>query len=569
MTSQLTSAEKYFILDSLGILERFRTHWDHPDFFAKAGLALEVIESQRRSSLARVQHNDGKCLPLASGVCCAHHDWLSKAGDLYWAAGKLDLAKQHFQLCIDEADGREFLLSAGVGGLTRFNFALGNYTDCIKFFRLACPPHSYYTYQHYQAALRVPVLGLTAPTDYSFLDHECMLPSFVSKSQYMCRAIIAAALRSGGLDNDLRVMITDYFDITSAQLADLEKSLAGDSQDIESLKRQVAPTPVKSVSNLNKFIHEGDTDKARRVRNLLPHCSMLVDALTELIDDYLLTGTESIIDDMLNVGSAFGIPRADALVLSEALDARKVPISKLPARRLSFLRRFSPICSYHRHDYLADYLKVMEQLTFEIEPRDIISAIIDLQWYKTSYSIDYTGIGGDRNGFGKTEISDNREWLELILRGYSPAFDRAEWASRESAIDVLHRAYQYMRTQYKDVRGQERWVNEALLGDALTKLFGAEEVYRHARPAWLSPQHFDYYLPNYLLAIEYMGAQHFHPIEFFGGSTALEETKVRDERKRSLCERMGVTLVYVNHTEDVGRRAKEIYLQFRDRKCRS
>jgi hypothetical protein len=59
-----------------------------------------------------------------------------------------------------------------------------------------------------------------------------------------------------------------------------------------------------------------------------------------------------------------------------------------------------------------------------------------------------------------------------------------------------------------------------------------------------------------------MGAQHYEPIELFGGSRALQETKARDERKRLLCERMGVVLVYVTHEEDIGRRAREIFEEF-------
>jgi hypothetical protein len=51
----------------------------------------------------------------------------------------------------------------------------------------------------------------------------------------------------------------------------------------------------------------------------------------------------------------------------------------------------------------------------------------------------------------------------------------------------------------------------------------------------------------------------------FGGARALDETRARDERKRSLCERVGISLVYVTYEEDVGRRAREIHVQFQGR----
>ena len=77
------------------------------------------------------------------------------------------------------------------------------------------------------------------------------------------------------------------------------------------------------------------------------------------------------------------------------------------------------------------------------------------------------------------------------------------------------------------------------------------KVHRHARPVWLSPQHLDFFLPRYRFAVEYMGAQHYEPIAMFGGAQSLADTKSRDERKRTLCERMGVALVYVRHDEDI------------------
>ena len=63
-----------------------------------------------------------------------------------------------------------------------------------------------------------------------------------------------------------------------------------------------------------------------------------------------------------------------------------------------------------------------------------------------------------------------------------------------------------------------------------------------------------------------MGVQHYQPVALFGGVSGLEETKSRDERKRLLCERLGVNLVYVMHDEDIGRRANEIHALYYDKK---
>ncbi len=47
------------------------------------------------------------------------------------------------------------------------------------------------------------------------------------------------------------------------------------------------------------------------------------------------------------------------------------------------------------------------------------------------------------------------------------------------------------------------------------------------------------------IGIEYQGAQHDKPVEFFGGQKAFEENLKRDERKRQLCEENGVKLIEV------------------------
>jgi len=95
----------------------------------------------------------------------------------------------------------------------------------------------------------------------------------------------------------------------------------------------------------------------------------------------------------------------------------------------------------------------------------------------------------------------------------------------------------------------ERWVSETLLFQIADRVFESEDVIHHHRPEWLGGLELDIYVPSRKLAFEYQGEQHFHPIEIWGGEAALEETRIRDERKRSLCADLGVTLVEVDYTE--------------------
>ena len=76
-------------------------------------------------------------------------------------------------------------------------------------------------------------------------------------------------------------------------------------------------------------------------------------------------------------------------------------------------------------------------------------------------------------------------------------------------------------------------------------------VIREASPNWLGNQRLDIYIPDLKLAIEYQGQQHFEPVEIFGGKIALEKTKEMDKRKKSLCEKNGISLIYFRHDENL------------------
>jgi hypothetical protein len=90
----------------------------------------------------------------------------------------------------------------------------------------------------------------------------------------------------------------------------------------------------------------------------------------------------------------------------------------------------------------------------------------------------------------------------------------------------------------------EGWISETELFNKLREAFPNERVINHAQPAWLRRQHLDIYFPSRNVAVEYQGAQHQRPIEFFGGETAFKKQQERDARKRQLCKKHGCKLVY-------------------------
>ncbi len=546
-TSEVTPGELYFVLTSLGIEDRFRDHWDDHLFFKRAGISAEASRAV-----------DRKC-----------DGWIAMTGDHAWAAGDIAEAQRRYQESIDSRDSSVLV---GVGGLLRLHFVQGEHQSCIGLFRRTCPPHEYYDeHKRLMAAQITELRSGERSTNWNKAFRRLARrfrgtsSSFISTAKYMCRAIVAAAVRADGIDTELRQMICDYFEMDAAQVDELAQALRGSDGEIKRLRKQLAPKPAKAGRTLEHLRLEGDTALARRLCKCIPRSANYVKSVVILLESYLGSGNSELLEEMVTAGTPFGIADADGLILSEALESRNERIATLPKCRLELMRRFNSICymgGYPTCDFLADYMEVMQVIRAPTEPGDIIAIILDLQWYKTRYTIDHTGIDGLSGGLGKTEISKHREWLEIVLINHPIVTHHNHWSNRDDAIAALHEAYVFLRDRFKEVRRDERWISESQLGDALATLFGKKELERHARPLWLSPQHLDFYLHRYRLAVEYMGAQHYQPVDLFGGEKALKETQKRDDRKRKLCEQMGITLAYVTHEENIGQRAREIFAEF-------
>ena len=60
----------------------------------------------------------------------------------------------------------------------------------------------------------------------------------------------------------------------------------------------------------------------------------------------------------------------------------------------------------------------------------------------------------------------------------------------------------------------------------------------------------DFYLPDYQIAIECQGGQHFKPVPLFGGEDFFNKTLDRDIAKHDLCEKNGITVLYFSKTNE-------------------
>lgn len=57
--------------------------------------------------------------------------------------------------------------------------------------------------------------------------------------------------------------------------------------------------------------------------------------------------------------------------------------------------------------------------------------------------------------------------------------------------------------------------------------------------------HLDFYLPEYNIAVECQGGQHFIPVDFFGGQEVFEQTIKRDAIKYQKCKEHNIKILYI------------------------
>lgn len=72
---------------------------------------------------------------------------------------------------------------------------------------------------------------------------------------------------------------------------------------------------------------------------------------------------------------------------------------------------------------------------------------------------------------------------------------------------------------------------------------------RQKKFPWLGKQSLDFYLPDYNIAIECQGEQHFHPVSIYSGEKGFNKTRNRDLLKFNLCEKNNVKIYYYINIE--------------------
>lgn len=137
--------------------------------------------------------------------------------------------------------------------------------------------------------------------------------------------------------------------------------------------------------------------------------------------------------------------------------------------------------------------------------------------------------------------------------------DIAVMAIRSECSRLLREAENNYRLSIGAKKVGEEWISETELFYKIKTHFSNFEIIHHGRPHWLGRQHFDIWIPDLKIAIEYQGQQHDKPIDFFGGESAFKKNRERDNLKKRKCELNNIKLIEVRPGYDLDSVFKEIY----------
>jgi len=139
----------------------------------------------------------------------------------------------------------------------------------------------------------------------------------------------------------------------------------------------------------------------------------------------------------------------------------------------------------------------------------------------------------------------------------SPYIERLKEFLFHNMMDLIYFAKRVAFDAENEVRKElkippigEGWVSESVLFHTVKELFPEKHVYHHAHETWLGRQHLDIYIPEFRVAIEYQGQQHFTPVDFFGGIEGFKKIVDLDKKKRDLCKKNNVALIEVAFNDE-------------------
>jgi hypothetical protein len=355
-----------------------------------------------------------------------------------------------------------------------------------------------------------------------------------------------------------------------------------ESAPIEKLKKRLSPRVKKLTPiSVEQALIVGNTVRANGVLQFIRECDHLANEAQKLLEEFGNSGKEANLCQFVEIVTRSGITSVSHTFLFAAMGHDSFNPTAAPPERMIRLYSCHPVMN-KRHFGKLLALKFQnrlpissgEVLTGLFQQRGSLASMINPQSYPQFFTIAklaqfrewaearLTDWLLEEGGAWSEKVADvwRNEAAQPVRHGFGGDVMRRPDTPRNMREweEMLNEAARWLERHWLQEIGTTTWVSENQLYQLLKRRLKGLDVVQHAQPIWLAPQHLDIFIPGRSIAIEYMGIQHFEPILFFGGASALAANRRRDADKLRLCTQHGVRLEFVRYNDDVGVRVRQI-----------
>jgi hypothetical protein len=479
-----------------------------------------------------------------------------KLGDICWCEGRLEEAETYYSKPKSEA--QFYRTEPDHDRLIKLAFFRDDWAKVIERFCAASFSRGFLAGQ--------VCIGRSHTTASPYLE---MLACALSRAD-----MVAPSQALDHLKHGFGISAEDWVVLT-------QKIRAEEPKVIAKLRKRCRPRIGAAVNRTVEAARSmGDTARARSVADYIRNADASLETAQSALERFGSTGADADLETFIEFVTGSGVESISRSFLFAAFGHDSYPKSSIPASRLIRLLSRHPIMNRRHLGTLLDLrfhnsspitgdellAGVFQNLGTELGMRKNderpLASVAELgsvrEWARVRLD---EWLGG--RGLGRAdEVAEN--WrggvatpkpgglFPNVIRAVASPRDTAEWTKFTDA------ATRWLRIQWAREIGSSPWVSENQLFQLVRRQLKGIDVIQHARPTWLEPQHLDIYIPAVDLAVEYMGRQHFEPLDFFGGESAYLELVQRDQKKAQLCQRYGLELIYVRHDENLASRSKEV-----------
>ena len=535
--SELLPCEKVFVAIKSGVPP-------HDGYLTDAYMASGCFE-QARAYYASIGHT-------------------RKLGDLSWIIGDLDAAEAHY--LNPQSDAQSYRTQPDHDRLIKLAFVRGQWSRYVERFQQADFSR-----------------GFTP-------GHVICGRSEVTARPYLEMLAISLNNLEASTPPEIKTILTSVFKQKPREWETFRgESAYSDEKTTQRIQKRSVPRAARTPPiSVDEATAKGDTRRARHVLDYLNRCDAIVTEAQQTLERFAESDDDAALRQFIQLITGSGIMSASQTVLFSALGHSTFLKRDIPPDRKAKLLASHPVMNRH---YFGDLLEIKFEHGISLTGEDVLTGLFQQRGSFTALIEPDTY----RHFFDIRKLAYFRGWAAIRLddwlgsRGAGVAEAVAEtWRAGTAAPvkdlfgggrkgppktprnmvewnNLLNAAAKWLEGRWKREIGKTTWVSENQLYQLLKRKLKAKQVIQHAQPAWVAPQHLDVFIPVAAVAVEYMGRQHFEPVEFFGGPPGFAAVQERDNRKAQACQAQGVELHIVRYDEDVGARAQEIACRVADK----